>query len=124
MLRNDRIRDRRKALGMTADDLAEAVGCNRATIYRYEAGTIRKMDIEILKKIADALGTSAAYLNGETDDPTSDVWTRPIASEHAFLLSTKEAEIISRLRDLSPEARSAVIRVIDAALDAWAIGGQ
>lgn len=102
MLRNDRIKERRKALGMSADDLAEAAKCNRATIYRYEAGSIKKMDINILKRIAAALGTSAAYLNGDTDELYSDVWNRPMRDE-PLVLTPDEEDLIRKLRAL-PEA--------------------
>ena len=37
------IKQRRKQLGLSADDLAKAVNVSRATIYRYESGEIEKL---------------------------------------------------------------------------------
>lgn len=64
-----RIRNRRKELGLSADDLAEAIGKDRTTIYRYERGAIEKLPTNILVPIAEALHTTPAYLMGWDDDP-------------------------------------------------------
>ena len=42
----DTICERRKELGMTVDELAERVGKSRATVYRYENGSIEKLPLE------------------------------------------------------------------------------
>lgn len=64
-----RIRKRRKELGISADELAEAIGKDRTTIFRYEKGAIEKMPIDILKPIAKALRTTPAALMGWEDTP-------------------------------------------------------
>lgn len=69
MKRGNRIKELRKEKGMTADELGEKIGRDRATIYRYESERLKKMDVDILKRLADALGTTADYLNGEDDGP-------------------------------------------------------
>lgn len=56
MTTGERIRTRRKQLGMSVDDLAAKLGKNRATIYRYESDTI-EMPACLLKPLADALDT-------------------------------------------------------------------
>lgn len=63
----ERIKQRRKQLKMSADDLAAHVGVSRATIFRYEKGDIEKVGPEVLKKIADTLNTSPADLMGWND---------------------------------------------------------
>ena len=60
----DRIRQRRRALGMSADELGEQIGKNRATIYRYEKGDIENVPTPIIKDLAEALQTSIEYLMG------------------------------------------------------------
>ena len=57
-----RIKARRKELGMTADELGEKLGKNRSTIYRYENGDIEKMPLDYLEPIAKALLTTPEYL--------------------------------------------------------------
>ena len=61
---SERIKARRKELGLSADKVAEAIGKDRSTIFRYERGDIDKMPIDILNPIAKALGTTPAYLMG------------------------------------------------------------
>ena len=50
MTTGERIRTRRKQLGMSVDDLAVKLGKNRATIYRYESDTI-EMPASLLKPL-------------------------------------------------------------------------
>lgn len=64
----DRIKQRRKQLGMSAETLAEKIGKSAATVYRYEKGDIAKVDSEIIMPIAEALETSPAYLMGWDSD--------------------------------------------------------
>lgn len=63
----ERIKQRRKALKMPADELAESVGVSRSTIFRYEKGDIEKVGPEVLKKIADKLRVSPGDLMGWED---------------------------------------------------------
>ena len=64
----ERIKLRRKELKFSADDLADAVGVSRSTIFRYEKGDIEKVGPEVLKKIADKLRISPAELMGWSDE--------------------------------------------------------
>lgn len=64
----EKIKLRRKELRISADDLADAVGVSRSTIFRYEKGDIEKVGPEVLKKIADKLYISPAELMGWSDD--------------------------------------------------------
>lgn len=59
-----RIKQRRKELRMSADELAEKLGKNRSTIFRYEKGDIENLPLDILEPIAEALRTTPAYLLG------------------------------------------------------------
>lgn len=69
MTTGQRMKSRRKAIGLSAERVAEALGISPATIYRYENGDIEKIPIDRLEKIAKAIGTSAAYLMGWEDSP-------------------------------------------------------
>lgn len=64
-----RIKERRKQLGMSAEDLADLVGVSPATIYRYESGFIENVKSSKLTPIAQALQTNEAYLMGWDDHP-------------------------------------------------------
>ncbi len=60
----ERIKERRTKLGLSADELAEKLGKNRATIYRYESNDINNMPITVLEPLAKALRTTPAELMG------------------------------------------------------------
>ncbi len=59
-----RIRERRKELGMSAEDIAALIGVSPATIYRYESSDIKHMRLDKLVPIAMALSTTTDYLMG------------------------------------------------------------
>ena len=63
----ERIKQRRKELGMSADKLGEILGKDRSTIFRYEKGDIENLPLDILQPIAKALGTTPQYLMGWSD---------------------------------------------------------
>lgn len=59
-----RIKERRKALKMSAEELGQRLGKNRATIYRYENGEIENLPLDILEPIAEILKTTPQHLMG------------------------------------------------------------
>ena len=65
----DRIKSRRKVLGLTVDEVALKLKKNRATVYRYESQHIENLPINILEPLAEVLETTPAYLMGWTDNP-------------------------------------------------------
>ena len=69
----ERIKQRRKDLKMSADELATSVGVSRSTIFRYEKGDIEKVGPDVLKKIADKLIVSPADLMGWDDTPVQEL---------------------------------------------------
>lgn len=64
-----RIKEQRKVLKMSADELAERLGKNRATIYRYEKGEIENLPLDVLEPLAKALETTPAHLMGWDTPP-------------------------------------------------------
>ena len=76
MTTGERIKARRKQLGMSAEDLAEKIGMAPATVYRYENGEISKVASDKLQPIADALFTTPAALMGfdDTANPDDEIW--------------------------------------------------
>ena len=68
MTTGQRMKDRRKAIGLSAERVAELLGVSPATIYRYENGDIEKVPGDRLGPIAHALQTTPAYLMGWESD--------------------------------------------------------
>lgn len=69
----ERMKLRRKELGLSAECLAEKLGCSPTTIYRYEKGDIEKMPIDILNPLAKILFTTPAYLMGWDESPAPSI---------------------------------------------------
>lgn len=70
---NERIRRRRKELGLSAEEIALIIGVSPATIYRYESADILNMGIDKIEPIAKALKTTPAYIMGwESDNSIAD----------------------------------------------------
>ena len=57
---------------LTKREMAERLGMEYLTFWRKLNGK-RGIDVTLLMKIAKVLGTSASYLLGETDSPTSNI---------------------------------------------------
>lgn len=63
-----RVRQHRKQAGLSQKTLAKLVGVSQQAIVALEKGDIA--DPKRIVEIAEALGVSARYLKGLTDDPT------------------------------------------------------
>lgn len=60
----ERIKKRRNELGLSVDEVAERLGKNRATVYRYENNDIENLPTTVLEPLADILKTTPAFLMG------------------------------------------------------------
>ncbi len=63
----DKMRNKRKELRLTLDDVAHRVKVAKSTIQRYEAGKIETPKIPVVREIAKVLGVSSAWLLGKED---------------------------------------------------------
>ncbi len=101
----ERIKARRKELGLSADDVAAALGVSRATVYRYECADIEKLPTQIIAPLSKVLRCSPAFLMGWTDDPAAQ-----IERDNAFNLSPLEKQIILRFRALPDGEKNMLLR--------------
>lgn len=81
-----RIKDRRIELGLSADELAEKLGKNRATIYRYEGDEIENLPLSVIVPLATALQVSPAYLMGWSEETEKKETAPVIAGERRELI--------------------------------------
>lgn len=65
-----RLKERRKSLGLTLQDVADGLKLTKATVQKYESGYIKDVDTERLQELADILKCSPAYLMGWEDNKT------------------------------------------------------
>lgn len=68
LLSGAKLKELREAKGLTQQKLADAIGVSRTAIYQWEAETYQPEGDNLIN-LARALGVSAAFLLGETDDP-------------------------------------------------------
>ena len=68
----ERLKSARERLNLSKAEAARKIGLTAASYLRYEAGD-RCPSSPVLKTIAEKLGTSAAFLCGETNDVSPDV---------------------------------------------------
>lgn len=108
MKTGENIRKRRKELHMTVDELAEKIGKDRATVYRYENGDIESLPArKVLIPLAEALRTTPAELLGYEGEYTT------VYKDNTFLLQMKgrklkdsaEAFLSEYLKSVSEELR-------------------
>lgn len=64
----ERLRQRRKELGMRQEDVAKAVGVSGAAVAQWETGETKNLRVEHLFRVADALKVHARWL-GLGDGP-------------------------------------------------------
>lgn len=101
-----RIKERRKALKMSADEMGARLGKDRSTIYRYENGDIENLPLDILEPIAEVLQTTPQFLMGweevkKNNDAATDIVVR-LRTDKEFY------SIVESLHQLSPEQLASV----------------
>jgi transcriptional regulator with XRE-family HTH domain len=102
-----RIKERRKELRMSADELGRRLGKDRSTVFRYENGFIEKLPLDILEPIAKALQTTPQYLMGweevkKNNNDIADIVVR-LRTDNEFF------EIVKQLNSLDPDKLSSLL---------------
>lgn len=101
----EKIKKRREDLGLTMEEVAQALGVNRTTISRYESKEISKISIDVIPALAKVLQVSPAYLMGweDTEDielPKSEPTTKikvyaPLYCGNGMFVDDNEVSVIS-----------------------------
>ncbi len=86
----DLVKSRRKALGLTMEDVAKGVGVSKATVQRWESGEIANVRRDKIASLANTLKTTPSYLMGWEDD---------IASLSDDELDSRIIEVFNRLSE-------------------------
>lgn len=136
MTTGQRMKVRRKEIGLSAEYVADQLGVSPATIYRYENGGIDKVPGDRLAPIAKVLQTTPAYLMGWDYDEkdisqelldtmedisryrgemirlTGEKVPTPVSKSG---LSAEQLELIDLFESASPALRSAALAVLRSA---------
>ena len=135
----ERIKKRRKELGMTVDELAERVGKSRATVYRYENGSIEKLPLEVVTPFAEALDLDPGYLMGWSENPRKKYvlkfQSKPLLDALNKLTEKQIENLVSnpgydafdmleKFERLTPEDQKETVAFIDFKLSKYKNGGD
>ena len=101
------IRFYREKKRMTLRELGGKIGITEATVQKYEAGSIKRVDAEMIKKIADALSIAPATLTGWDEEGKGET------ENSAILKATREANLLKRYGQLNEENKLTVSKLID-----------
>lgn len=83
-----RIKKRRQELNLSVDELANRLGKNRATVYRYEKDDIKDMPITVLEPLARVLETTPADLMGWKDESDLAQAELSLQDQQAYAIDT------------------------------------
>lgn len=132
MLNNmgERIKARRIELELTLEELGEMVGAGASTVRKWETGFIKNMRSDKIKRVAEALQVTPAYLMGWDESQSVQVGevhtnngligqaNAPVNingdSAPAQQLSKEETELLRIYKELSVKGR---MRLLTAAMD-------
>ena len=91
----NRIKEARKAKGLTQKELAKRLNCSHTTISKYEQGEIENMPRPRIQKMADILEVSPLILFDFDEDKSS----KPTVSE----LSERKREFLKKVEAMTDE---------------------
>lgn len=67
-----RIKESREEVGISAVELAEVTGLNKATIHRYEKGDIKNIKLPVIESIANKLNINPSWIIGKSENKFVD----------------------------------------------------
>lgn len=105
----NRIRELRRAKGITMKQLGIAVGLAESTISQYENGK-RQPDNETLVKLSNFFGVTVGYVLGAEKSTPAETGKR---AENDINLTKAELDMIMKFRRLDDRGRSAVLNALD-----------
>jgi transcriptional regulator with XRE-family HTH domain len=96
----DRLLLARRDMRWDQGELSHRSGVSRGYISEIERGVKKNVGVEVVFLLAEALGVSAAYLLGLTDDPLGE---GPSLAENELVLDVEDAEQKKLFRQLVDE---------------------
>ena len=122
MTTGERMKQRRKEIGLSAETVAAGLGVSPATIYRYEKGEIEKLPGDVIEPLAKILHTTPAYLMGWEDNSIPELNARDrrdiarYMAEMRERLSSGEALMFDG-EPLTPEAMDSILAAMQVGME-------
>lgn len=106
-----RIKELRKEKGLTLEQVADIVGVGKSTVRKWETGMIANMKRDKIASLAQALGTTPAYLMGwNEEEPEKE------SSPDELQLTEGERTLLELFRLIPEDRQQMVLQMIQAAL--------
>lgn len=107
-LQGHRVKRLREARGLSQDELGQLLGVDGRQIVRYEKPNANPNSLAIVQ-LATALNSSADYLLGLTDDPTTQIIDADLSAEERALIlalrNRQSSEAIQAFAELSKNGK-------------------
>lgn len=100
-----KLKDLRLQKGMTLEQVGDIVGVGKSTVRKWETGMIANMKRDKIALLAQALGTTPAYLMGWEEDKKEN-------TPEELKLSEGEKALIDLFRKLPDEAQKMYLEVL------------
>ena len=107
-----RLKAAREERNVTVAELSEALGINKATLYRYESAEFQSIKPAILQHIAEYLKVNPDYLIGVSDNKRAEQETEVLQNE----ISDAEKTVLELFRKLTDEDQTMALDVLRAVL--------
>ena len=111
----ERLKEARKAAGLTQEQLGEKIGVTGVTIMRYEKGE-RRPSYEQVKKMGEALGVNWLFLLGDSTTSATLAEAKKIWSDYTASIKVHK-EVYKILDILFPGQKTYLIDVRGLSLD-------
>lgn len=122
MTTGERMKQRRKEIGLSAETVAAGLGVSPATIYRYEKGEIEKLPGDVIEPLAKILRTTPAYLMGWEDDSVPELNARDRRDIARYMAEMRERlasgeALMFDGEPLTPEAMDSILAAMQVGME-------
>ena len=110
-----RIKELRKAAGLSQEELGEKLGLGKSAIAKYENGRVQNIKRSTIEKMAELFSCRPSYLMGYDDDESTDYYLDPKTADLANKLKDTAGKrvLMDSAQDLTPEETLEVIDFIN-----------
>ena len=112
MSTGSRMKERRKALHISAETVADKLGVSPATIYRYEKGDIEKVPTTILEPLSKILQTTPEYLMGWSSRHEIPMSQKAVEMVNEHIEKRKHEELIKLYENAEPVYQEIVMDIL------------
>lgn len=110
-----KIKQRRDDLGLTLEEVGQAVGVGKSTVRKWETGDIKNMKRDKISKLAYVLKVSPSFIMGE--DPDAAPARESIAAKLEAVL--RQAGYLLPGEQLTPELLSSISVALETAIEIY-----